>query len=187
MKVYVIRHGESESNRDKKYTGWHDAPLTDKGREDAKKAAELLKNVRFDQIYASDLCRAMQTAREAIHRCTPQTSPLLREINVGRLADLPLSTLDSEERARLTACGYADFGGESQAEFCERIRAFQKELETLSCDNVAVFAHAGWMRGMLDLVLGIRHLRSTICCNNCTVAIFEYEDATWRLHSWINL
>ena len=138
MKVYVVRQGESESNRDKKYTGWHDAPLTDKGREDAKKAAELLKNVRFDQIYASDLCRAMQTAGAAIPGCTPQTSPLLREINVGELADKPLSTLNDEKRAHVFERGYADFGGESRAELCERIRAFQKELETLSCDNVAV-------------------------------------------------
>lgn len=55
MKVYVIRHGESENNRTERFTGWDDPHLTDRGREDAKKAAELLKNVRFDKIYVSDL------------------------------------------------------------------------------------------------------------------------------------
>ena len=34
MRVYVIRHGESETNRAKRWTGWVDAHLTDKGKED---------------------------------------------------------------------------------------------------------------------------------------------------------
>ena len=37
MKVYVIRHGESENNRAKKWTGWADVHITEKGVEDAKK------------------------------------------------------------------------------------------------------------------------------------------------------
>ena len=33
MRVYIVRHGESQNNKDKLWTGWYDAPLTEKGRE----------------------------------------------------------------------------------------------------------------------------------------------------------
>lgn len=45
MKVYVIRHGESETNYEKKWTGWLDVNLTEKGMNDAKKAGEFLASV----------------------------------------------------------------------------------------------------------------------------------------------
>ena len=63
MRVYVIRHGESESNASKKWTGWTDVHLTKKGVNDAKKAAALLENVSFDKIYSSDLKRSYETMR----------------------------------------------------------------------------------------------------------------------------
>ena len=55
MYVYVIRHGESETNKAKKWTGWLDVHLTDKGKDDAKKAGNFLKRISFDKIlYLSD-------------------------------------------------------------------------------------------------------------------------------------
>ena len=65
MYVYVIRHGESETNLGKRLTGWFDTPLTDKGRNDAKKAGLVLKDVVFDKIFVSDLVRARETAEIA--------------------------------------------------------------------------------------------------------------------------
>ena len=48
MFVYCIRHGESETNRDGKWTGWNNPLLTEKGEADAKKAGEIIKNVKFN-------------------------------------------------------------------------------------------------------------------------------------------
>lgn len=83
MRVYVIRHGESESNLKKIWSGQFDAKLTEKGKEDAKKVGEVLKGVSFDKIYTSDLSRAMDTAKIAIPDCSFETSPLLREVDMG--------------------------------------------------------------------------------------------------------
>lgn len=187
MRVYVVRHGESESNRDKKYTGWHDAPLTDKGRSEAAQVQRLLTDVRFDRIYASDLCRAVETARTAIPGCEPETSTLLREIDVGSLTDQPYSLVTDDQKKRIAAYGYIDFGGESKETLLKRIGQFMRMLETSDCENVAVFSHGGWMLSMLDTVFGVRVPRSTICYNNCTVAVFEYTNDAWRLYSWLNL
>ena len=70
MRVYVIRHGESETNYKKQWTGWSDVHLTDKGKEDAKKARDFLKHISFDKIFASDLVRAVETAKIALPDCS---------------------------------------------------------------------------------------------------------------------
>lgn len=187
MRVFVIRHGESETNRLGQWTGWIDAPLTDKGREDAGRAGALLSYVSFSRIFTSDLSRAVETARIAIPGCDYEASPLLREVNVGSIAGKPYAVITDEERARAASVGYADFGGESIEEFYSRIGEVKTMLEGLGCERVALFSHAGFLKGMLNTVLGTKLSRSTIACSNCTVAIFEYENSRWRLHSWINL
>ena len=187
MRVYVIRHGESETNRNKLWTGWSDVRLTDKGKEDAKRASELLKRVTFDKILASDLVRAVETAKIALPDCSYETSPCLREINVGKLSGRPLSVLSDEQRDRISEYGYIDFDGETKEHFRSRIRQVMNELEGLNCETVALFTHAGWMRGMADEVLGACLPRKHLKCDNCTVAIFEYTNEIWQLHSWINL
>lgn len=58
MKIFVIRHGESETNRDALWTGWYDAHLTEKGRSEAERLRVLLSGIQFDKIYSSDLLRA---------------------------------------------------------------------------------------------------------------------------------
>ncbi len=187
MKVYVIRHGQSETNVLGKWTGWLDVCLTEKGRNDAKRAGELLNGVTFDKIFASNLSRAIDTAKAALPGCEPETTALLREVNVGNIANKPLDIITDKQRERIFTDGYVEFNGESNAEFYGRVNEFKKHLETLDADNVAVFSHAGWLKAMLDTVVGTKLPRKNIICDNCTVAIYEYDNSVWKLHSWINL
>ena len=187
MRVFIVRHGESETNRDGLWTGCLDVALTQKGREDAALARGLLSYVKFDKIYSSDLQRAKCTAEIAIPGCRYETSALLREINVGDIAGKPLHVVKDSEGKLLNKDGYACFGGESRAEFCDRVKFFMRELEGLDCQNVVVFAHAGVLRTFLEVVLNTKVPGAHICCRNCTVAIFEYDAQDWKLHSWINL
>lgn len=62
-KLVLMRHGESQWNLENRFTGWADVDLTDKGREEAKNAGELLKaeGFRFDVAYTSVLKRAIRT------------------------------------------------------------------------------------------------------------------------------
>lgn len=186
MRVYVVRHGESRTNQSKRWTGWLDVELTAKGKADAQTAGEFLKEISFDKVYTSDLSRAMETAQIALPHCPREKNPLLREINVGSLANQPLSVLSDSQKLQTAANGYADFGGETREELYQRILRFRKELETQNHETVAVFTHAGWMCGLLDTVLEEHIQRKHLCCNNCTVGIFEFQNQIWRLHSWIN-
>lgn len=187
MKVYVIRHGQSETNAKGRWTGWLDVNLTEKGIEDAKKAGKIIQNVQFDKIYTSDLIRAINTATAAIPNCNYEATHLLREINVGDIADKPLDIITDEQREIFRQEGYQNINGESNNEFYGRIKQFKSHLETLDCENVAVFSHAGWLRAMLDMVVGIRLPRKNIVCGNCAVGVFEYDGSDWKLYSWINL
>lgn len=186
MRIYVVRHGESENNLKSLWTGWYDAALTQKGREDAKKAGELLKGISFGKIYTSDLKRAMNTAEIALPGCAYETTYLLREIDVGSLTNMPLSTLTDEQKEKIPDCGYAEFGGETNEAFENRVCSFMKKLEESGEEAKAVFCHGGWMRKMLDIVMGMRIPRSRLYCGNCAVAVFEYAGGEWKLLSLIN-
>ncbi len=186
MKLYMIRHGQSVTNRDHVWTGWMDVPLTEKGRSDAEHARALLKDVKFDKIYSSDLIRARRTAETVIGAREYETTPLIREINVGSLAGTPIKdapevSITNGER------DYSVFGGESPADFRGRIRTFLDTVKSLDCETAAAFSHAGALRMALSLVLDTKIPNSRLLCTNCTVAIFEYTNDVWRLHSWMNL
>lgn len=62
-KIVLLRHGESTWNKENRFTGWTDVDLTEKGREEAKKAGQLLKNegYTFDLAFTSVLKRAIRT------------------------------------------------------------------------------------------------------------------------------
>ena len=62
-KLVLVRHGQSVWNLQNRFTGWIDVPLTEKGKEEAYRAGELLKDIRFDVAYTSNLTRAQETLR----------------------------------------------------------------------------------------------------------------------------
>ena len=62
-KLVLIRHGESEWNKENRFTGWKDVDLSEKGRAEARSAGELLRNegFTFDEAFTSVLKRAIRT------------------------------------------------------------------------------------------------------------------------------
>ncbi len=63
QKLVLVRHGQSQWNLENRFTGWVDAPLTEKGKQEAANAGELLKqqNFQFQKAYTSYLQRAIHT------------------------------------------------------------------------------------------------------------------------------
>ncbi len=61
--LVLLRHGQSQWNLENRFTGWVDIPLTDPGREEAKRAGEQLKalGLHFDVAFTSVLSRAIET------------------------------------------------------------------------------------------------------------------------------
>lgn len=97
-RLYIIRHGETDWNREKRTQGCgNDLPLNQKGIEQAAKLGKRFKNIPIDAIYSSDLKRALQTAQE-LSRTTSAgitASKSLREMNFGCWEGLTSSEIRS--------------------------------------------------------------------------------------------
>ena len=63
MNLYVVRHGETNWNKERRVQGITDIPLTEKGIEDAKELKELIKDLNIDVVISSPLIRARETAK----------------------------------------------------------------------------------------------------------------------------
>lgn len=77
--IYIIRHGESVGNLHRVVLGHTDLPLTERGREQARLTANALKDIKFDAVYSSDLCRAVMTA---------EPNAELRGMNINKMNEL---------------------------------------------------------------------------------------------------
>lgn len=85
LNIYLVRHGQTYYNIYNKLQGWSNSPLTEKGKQDAKKAGERLKEIHFDAAFCSDTTRAMETIQEildlnqadSVH--SPVVAPYFRE------------------------------------------------------------------------------------------------------------
>jgi alpha-ribazole phosphatase len=85
MRWIWVRHGETEENRLRRYLGHYDAPLNERGRDQAKKVARQLGGEKIDYIYTSDLGRCQETAEYIArqHGIVPLVVPELRELHFG--------------------------------------------------------------------------------------------------------
>ena len=186
MRVYFVRHGESQANLEKLWTGWWDVPLTDRGRAEAAAIRPIFSGVSFDQIYSSDLSRAIETAKTAIPDCEPEVMTILREVDVGDLVGKPIVTNTDDAAYINTQNGYAEFGGESRTEFRKRVLEFLHFLEQADAQTVAVFSHAGFLRAVFNHVLKCEATGKMLHLFNCCVLILDYNGTNWALHGVIN-
>ena len=98
--LFLIRHGQTEWNRQGRVQGHQDIPLNERGIEQARAVGRFLKNhsVVFSAIYSSDLKRAHQTAHEIAHHLSLAitTTPLLREGCYGKVEGLTAAEIYTE-------------------------------------------------------------------------------------------
>ena len=189
MEVYIIRHGESETNQSGLHCGWTDAPLTPLGHEQAKMSGRLIKHIHFDKVYASDLIRARQTAEDALPGYSCHFTDKIREINVGRLScQSPADCLEKYGCLYTKAKDkhdFREFEGESSEEMMERIISFMRQLESLNAaDKVAVVAHEGTARCILNFTLEHSIPGKSLKLDNGAISRFSYEYGVWKLGIW---
>ena len=113
-KIVLIRHGESIWNKENKFTGWYDVDLSEKGKEEAKKAGQYLKKegFKFDLAYTSVLKRAIKTLWTVMDNMDLQWIPV---INSWKLNERHYGALQGLNKAE-TAAKY----GEDQVKIWRR-------------------------------------------------------------------
>ncbi len=92
-KLILLRHLQSQWNKENRFTGWTDIPLSKEGIESAKKVAQKLKNFKIDKIYTSPLIRNKETVFLILKELNKKDLPLvinkaLDERNYGKLQGL---------------------------------------------------------------------------------------------------
>src|SRR5437899_2516548 len=98
--LVLIRHGQSLWNLENRFTGWVDVPLTDLGRDEAHRAGQLMRDIRFDVAYTSVLSRAQETL-DIILGELGQRPPIIRDqaLNERHYGDLQgLNKADTAKR-----------------------------------------------------------------------------------------
>lgn len=101
-KLVLIRHGESEWNKENRFTGWTDVELSDKGRDEAAQAGKLLKNqgYHFDKAYTSVLKRANHTLDSVLQEMGQEQIPVSRSWKLNERHYGALQGLNKAETAK---------------------------------------------------------------------------------------
>ncbi|MBP8660423.1 MAG: 2,3-diphosphoglycerate-dependent phosphoglycerate mutase [Mesotoga sp.] len=100
-KLVVVRHGESTWNKENRFTGWTDVDLSEKGKEEAKKAGEILKaeGFKFDLAYTSVLKRAIRTLWYILDEMDLMWIPVIRDWRLNERHYGALQGLNKAETA----------------------------------------------------------------------------------------
>jgi len=188
MKLYFIRHGQSEGNINGRHNAWAQVSLTEKGKQDAAMAGRLIRNVHFDKVYTSDLIRTIQTQKIALPDAEAEALFMLREINVGNLLGRRVEDCAAEYGeaywANRLATDFSPYGGESREDLHRRIREFLTMMEHSDYETVAVFGHGTYIQNVADVVSGQILEKRQFPCDNGSVTILEFKDGFWCINAW---
>src|SRR5260370_4598511 len=161
--VFLIRHGESQSNAGLPTTGPKNVTLTPRGREEARHVANFLKCYPYlDLIVTSPYLRAKETAESTISmplfRSVPEEEWNVQEFTY--LSSMHQEQSTAEERRPLVDAYWEQCqpsfvdgtGSESFAQFIERVQAFITHLQDTAHDTIAVFSHEQFINAVLWLI-----------------------------------
>jgi 2,3-bisphosphoglycerate-dependent phosphoglycerate mutase len=160
--LVLVRHGESQWNKENKFTGTADVDITEQGAIDAAKAGLKLKDIRFAHAFVSEQKRAQQTLAiilKEIHRESLPTTInyALNERDYGQLQGLNKAETAKQygdEQVAVWRRSYdvAPPGGESLKEVHARvIPYYQKQISPLlrAGPNILVVAHGNSLRALI--------------------------------------
>jgi alpha-ribazole phosphatase/probable phosphoglycerate mutase len=162
-RVFLIRHGETQWNRDSRIQGKSDVPLSDNGIRQAEALSRRLAGQDFAAVFSSDLSRARETAA-IIAR--PHNQPVrvlsdLQELNFGYWEGMTVEDVRRQYSQESSAWWANPLetripGGENLAELAERsVRAIKTIIERYPRQQVVVVAHGGTIRSIVGTVLGL--------------------------------
>jgi 2,3-bisphosphoglycerate-dependent phosphoglycerate mutase len=159
--LVLIRHGESEWNKENRFTGWIDIPLSPKGEEEARQAGEKLRGYEFDEAFTSVLIRAIRTyeivAETAGFNLPLEKDQALNERMYGDLQGLNKDDTRKKFGAEQVQLWRRSFdiappNGESLKDTAARVLPYYHariEPELRAKKNILVVAHGNSLRALI--------------------------------------
>lgn len=168
--ILLVRHGETDWNRDRRWQGHADPPLNEEGRRQAQALAEALAGEDVAAVYSSDLLRAHETARIVAERLGLEVTALpdLREVDVGSW-----SGLTRDEIAHRFPGAERWEGGETREEMAERVLGAVRRIAAAHPGGrVLVVTHGGPVRALLR---HCAHPQREEAVANCSLVRLEVD------------
>jgi broad specificity phosphatase PhoE len=186
--LVLVRHGETDWNRERRFQGHADMPLNDVGRRQAHELAGALREETLGAVYTSPLQRASETARIVAAALGLEARELeaLREIDVGDWQGMTVDEVKTRfpELAEVAwRSGWPN--GETHDELGARVLPALLELERTHPDErVLGVTHAGPIRVALAAAAGLTHEQSRSTFGplaNCAVFRFVIRESALEL------
>ncbi len=164
MKIYLVRHGLTNTNKEKRYVGWGDAALSPQGYQQAERLGRRFALEPVAGLYCSDLSRTLDTAAPIAKArgIEPVRTRLLREINFGQWEGLTYQEMTSEDQDALwrwidDPFRFAPPGGETLEQVYSRAWSFIEPLLQDERDGEVhvVVSHGGVIRSIVHRIMGL--------------------------------
>jgi broad specificity phosphatase PhoE len=181
--IVMVRHGETDWNRERRFQGRADQPLNEAGRGQARELAELLRDEPVSAVYTSPLRRARETAEILAGNfgLRPQPLDALLEIDVGAWEGLTIDEVRAAYPGRADENWRSGWDeGETYDELSRRVLPALVELGTKhEGGHVLAVTHAGPLRAAVAAAMGLSYedARPLIGpLENCAVFRFAVQD-----------
>jgi probable phosphoglycerate mutase len=160
--LLLVRHGETSWSRSGRHTGLTDVPLTEQGREEARRLVPLIRSHRIGAAFVSPLQRARETA-ELIGLTSPRIDPDLREWDYGGYEGITTVEIQRERPGWFlftdgVAPGPPEHPGESPAQVGERADRMLAKVDAALANTegvVVLVAHGHFLRVLTARRLGL--------------------------------
>lgn len=188
MKLFLIRHGETQHNLRKIYIGHTDSPLNRKGKRQAQAAGLSLSKTRIRAVYSSDLKRAREFAAIAFKGIPVKTTAALREIDFGIFEGLShQQIMDKHPRVYQRWLHDPWRTAIPQGESIKTLESRAKKILKKICAQnktgiVAVVSHAGFIKIILQGLMRDAKFWD-IRVDNGSLSIIEYKNGKMKLVS----
>ena len=176
MILYLVRHGETVTNKSGLIQGQRDVELSDKGREDAEELKDLIKSLDIDIVISSPLKRAIDTAKIITDNKYPiNIDDRIIERDWGLIEGIKFTEVDSYKNWH-----FSENTGNDQIEkvqdFLKRLSEFLEDIRDKYPDKkVLVVAHSAVLRGMHYIIKGIPEDGDLLKIEIPNLRIIEYE------------
>jgi len=190
-RLIFVRHAEALGNKIRRFHGWTDSGLTEKGHLQAERVAQRLKDVDIDVLYSSSLQRAVQTAGYiAKTRGLPvKTSENLKEINGGDWEDVAWSELaqrwpDEYEAWENQPHRVKMPNGESMEEFRARLLdEVMGIIEKHEGKNICIVTHGTAIRALVCHFRNctLEEMINIHWCDNTAITVIDHENGVFTV------
>lgn len=193
LRLYLVRHGQTEWNVQKRMQGWEDSSLTEKGVNNAIALRKKLEGVEFAATYTSTSERTIETAKLIIEKrnLAINTNENLREINLGEWEGKTLDEIKDfyPEQFKYfweNPALYEPVGGETFEQLINRaIKVLNYIISKHNNGNILVITHSVILKSLLMHVKGksVRDLWAPPFIHDTSLSIVEIENEVYSLKS----